>query len=68
MNPRFHRMLAGVLVAACSLGIAAAGHAQTPKVLKISHQFPLPPATTATFATASRRNSRPRWRSGPRAS
>src|ERR1700674_4433804 len=41
MNPRFRRILAGALVAACSLGMAAAGHAQTPKGLKISHQFPV---------------------------
>ena len=40
MNPRLRRMLAGALVAACSLGIAVAGHAQAPKVIKISHQFP----------------------------
>jgi TRAP-type C4-dicarboxylate transport system substrate-binding protein len=40
MNPRLRRTLAGALVAACSLGIAVAGHAQAPKVIKISHQFP----------------------------
>ena len=40
MKPTIYRVLAGALVAACSLGITAAGHAQTPKVIKISHQFP----------------------------
>jgi TRAP-type C4-dicarboxylate transport system substrate-binding protein len=34
-------MLAGALIAACSLGIATVGNAQTPKVLKLSHQFPV---------------------------
>ncbi|HQR12463.1 MAG TPA: TRAP transporter substrate-binding protein DctP [Casimicrobiaceae bacterium] len=41
MNFTLRRMLAGALIAACSLGIAAAGNAQSPKVLKLSHQFPV---------------------------
>ena len=40
MNSTIRQRLMGVLLAACSLGIAAASHAQAPKVLKISHQFP----------------------------
>ncbi len=40
MSTTFRRMLASMLVAAASLGLAAAGHAQAPKVIKISHQFP----------------------------
>ena len=40
MESRFRRVLTGALVAAWALGIAAAGHAQSPKVIKISHQFP----------------------------
>lgn len=40
MNSIIHRALAGALIAACSLCVAAASHAQAPKVLKISHQFP----------------------------
>ncbi len=40
MNTTFHRMCAGMLVAVASLGLAATANAQTPKVIKISHQFP----------------------------
>ncbi|MFO1322539.1 MAG: TRAP transporter substrate-binding protein DctP [Burkholderiales bacterium] len=40
MESRFRRVLTGVLAAAWVLGIAATGHAQAPKVIKISHQFP----------------------------
>jgi TRAP-type transport system periplasmic protein len=40
MNSTIRRALAGALIAACSLCIAAGSHAQAPKVLKISHQFP----------------------------
>jgi TRAP-type transport system periplasmic protein len=40
MNSIMRRRLVGVLLAACSLGIASASHAQAPKVLKLSHQFP----------------------------
>ena len=40
MNRKFRRIFAGGLIAACALGMVAAGQAQTPKVIKISHQFP----------------------------
>ena len=40
MNSRLRRIVAGLVVAACSFGLAATGSAQAPKVLKISHQFP----------------------------
>ena len=40
MKTIFRRMLTGMLVAAAALGMATAVHAQAPKVIKISHQFP----------------------------
>ncbi|MFO1315887.1 MAG: TRAP transporter substrate-binding protein DctP [Burkholderiales bacterium] len=49
MNSTIHRALAGALLAACTLCIAAAGHAQAPKVLKISHQFPAATGDSGDF-------------------
>ena len=49
MNSTIHRALAGALIAACSLCIAAASHAQAPKVLKISHQFPAATGDSGDF-------------------
>ena len=49
MNSTIHRALAGALIAACSLCIAAASHAQAPKVLKISHQFPASSGDSGDF-------------------
>ena len=40
MNCTVRRALTLALVSACSLAFASIGHAQTPKVIKISHQFP----------------------------
>lgn len=41
MMCRIHCAIAGMLVVACALGFTAAVQAQAPKVLKISHQFPV---------------------------
>ena len=49
MNRKFRRIFTGALIAACSLGIVAAGHAQTPKIIKISHQFPASSGTEGDF-------------------
>ena len=49
MNSTIHRALAGALLAGCALCIASAGHAQAPKVLKISHQFPAATGDSGDF-------------------
>ena len=41
MMCRIHCAIAGMLVVACALGFTAGVQAQAPKVLKISHQFPV---------------------------
>ena len=68
MNSTIHRALAGALIAACSFCIAAASHAQAPKVIKISHQFPAATGDTAISATSWRGSSPPRSISAPTAS
>ncbi len=49
MNRNIRRTFAAALVAACSLVFTAAIDAQTPKVIKLSHQFPASTGDTGDF-------------------
>jgi TRAP-type C4-dicarboxylate transport system substrate-binding protein len=49
MNRNIRRAFAAALVTACSLAFTATIHAQAPKVIKLSHQFPASTGDTGDF-------------------